>query len=60
MKKFRLKHSYTQAQLAKMIGVTRSTLSHWEIKDRKPTFFQKLKIAFFFFKYYIGIRQKVG
>ena len=60
MKKFRLKHSYTQAQLAKMIGVSRSTYSCWEAGLRKPTFKNKIKLAFFFLKFYLGIRQKVG
>jgi DNA-binding XRE family transcriptional regulator len=59
MKKFRLKHNYTQAQLAKMIGVSRSTYSCWEVGLRKPTLGNKIKLAFFFFKFYIGIRQKV-
>ena len=57
MKKFRLKHSYTQAQLAKMIGVSRSTYSTWELGIRKPNFRNKLRLAFFFFKFYIGFRQ---
>ena len=60
MKKFRLKHSYTQAQLSKMIGVSRSTYSCWELGIRKPTFSNKIRLAFFFFKFYIGIRQEVG
>ena len=60
MKKFRLKHSYTQAQLSKMIGVSRSTYSCWELGIRKPTFRNKIMLAFFFFKFYIGIRQEVG
>ena len=60
MKNFRLKHSYTQAQLSKMIGVSRSTYSCWELGIRKPTFKNKIRLAFFFFKFYIGIRQEVG
>lgn len=57
MKKFRLKHSYTQVKLAKMIGVSRSTYSSWEAGTRKPNFRNKLRLAFFFFKFYIGFRQ---
>ena len=57
MKKFRLKHSYTQAQLAKMIGVSRSTYSTWELGIRKPNFRNKLRLAFFFVKFYLGFRQ---
>lgn len=57
MKKFRLKHSYTQAQLAKMIGVNRSTYSCWEAGIRKPNFRNKIRLAFFFVKFYLGFRQ---
>lgn len=60
MKKFRLKHNYTQAQLAKMIGVSRFTYSCWEAGVIKPTFRNKIRIAFFYIKFYIGFRQKVG
>ena len=59
MKKFRLKHNYTQAQLSKMIGVSRSTYSCWELGLRKPTFKNKIKLAIFYIKFYIGFRQKV-
>ena len=57
MKKFRLKHSYTQAQLAKMIGVSRSAYSYWETGRRKPNFRNKLRLAIFFIKFYLGFRQ---
>jgi DNA-binding XRE family transcriptional regulator len=57
MKKFRLKHSYTQAQLSKMIGVSRSTYSTWELGIRKPNLRNKLRLAFFFIKFYLGFRQ---
>lgn len=59
MKKFRLKHNYTQVQLSKMIGISRSTYSCWELGIRKPSFRNKIRLAFFYFKFYIGFRHKV-
>ena len=55
MKKFRIKHNLTQRQLADLIGVSRSALSHWELKNRKPKVIHRLKIIWFFIKYYLHL-----
>lgn len=55
MREFRLKHNFTQKQLAKMMKVNRSTLSCWELGIRKPCFMNKLKIAWFFVKFYLRL-----
>ena len=55
MRKFRLKHNLTQYQLAKLMKVNRSTLSCWEIGIRKPSFWNRIKIAWFYIKYHLRI-----
>ena len=55
MKKFRQKHGFTQKQLAKMMGISRSTYSCWELGIRQPNFKNRLRILFFYVKFYLGL-----
>lgn len=57
MKNFRIKHGYSQNQLAKLIKVSRSTLSCWELGIRKPCLKNKLKIYWFYIKFYLRITK---
>lgn len=57
MKNFRIKHGYSQNQLAKLIKVSRSTLSCWELGIRKPYLKNKLKIYWFYIKFYLRITK---
>lgn len=57
MKNFRIKHGYSQNQLAKLMKVSRGTLSCWELGLRKPCFKNKLKIYWFYVKFYLGVTR---
>lgn len=53
MKKFRIKHHLTQKQLADMMGFCRSTYSCWELGIRHPSIRNRIKIFWFFIKFYL-------
>lgn len=54
MKNFRIKHGLTQRQFAKMLGVSRGTYSCLEIGIRQPNLKNRIKILFFYIKFYLG------
>lgn len=39
LKELRLKHGYTQSEIAKRLGLTRSSVANWEQGARTPDFF---------------------
>ena len=55
MKNFRLRHKLSQRQLAKLMNISRGTLSCWESGYRKPCLKSKLKIALFYIKFYLRL-----
>ena len=55
MKDFRIKHNLTQKEMSKMMKVSRSTYSCWELGVRKPCLKSKIKIALFYIKYYLRL-----
>jgi len=55
MKDFRIKHGYTQNQLAMLMKISRGTLSCWECGCRKPSLKNKIKVFWFFIKFYLRI-----
>ena len=55
MKSFRIKHGYSQRQLAKLMKISRGTISCWECGVRKPSFKSKLKIFWFLVKFYLRL-----
>ena len=55
MREFRTRHNLTQKQLANLMKVSRSALSHWELGTRKPKLIDRIKIVWFFIKYYLRI-----
>jgi transcriptional regulator with XRE-family HTH domain len=57
MKNFRIKHGYSQRKLAKLMKVSRGSLSCWELGLRKPCFKSKLKIYWFYIKFYLGVTR---
>ena len=45
LKELREDHEHTQADLAKMLGVAKSTVSNWEQKKSRPSFEQLCQIC---------------
>ncbi|AZN43838.1 XRE family transcriptional regulator [Paenibacillus albus] len=48
LRELRLRHNYSQDEVARQIGITRSAYSHYEINNRQPVYETLRKLASLF------------
>nr|WP_090573121.1 helix-turn-helix transcriptional regulator [Paenibacillus sp. OV219] len=48
LRELRLRHNYSQDEVARQIGITRSAYSHYEINNRQPVYDTLRKLAALF------------
>ncbi len=48
LKELRIKHQYTQEQVAKELGVTQSAVCQWESGRRRPSYFYLSELSALF------------
>ena len=57
LKRFRLKHNYSQRQISELIGISRVIYSLYELGRIQLTLKDKIKVILFIIKFYLGVAK---